>query len=342
MISSGVSRAVSIRMGVSPPSRRKRCTTDRPSKPGNITSSTMTSNSPACAAARPSEPSNAAVAACPNSSKPFFNWRASLRSSSTIRICMGAVISFTCQPEEWLSSPVPVRLLRKSSDLRATIREMRTMGIWVAGILLMQSARSEVVRFDGAAVGSLPAGWSVAMTHAGAPPRWEIVRDASAPHPPLVLAQTSHDDTAGRFPLAIWDRAVFRDGEISVAFKAVSGNVDRAAGIVWRYQDPNNYYIVRANALENNVVLYKVEKGVRLSLVPKGLPSRAYGVKHEVLSGQWNRLRVVFQESLFTVFFNGEQLFQVEDQSIRHAGKTGLWTKADSLTYFADFTVVKH
>jgi hypothetical protein len=133
---------------------------------------------------------------------------------------------------------------------------MRVMGMWVSGMLLLQSARPEVVRFAGTVVGAVPAGWSVAMTHAGAPPRWEIVRDESAPDPPLVLAQTSADDTAGRFPLAIWDRTTIRDGEVSVAFKAVAGSVDRAAGIVWRYQDPNNYYIVRANALENNVVLY--------------------------------------------------------------------------------------
>jgi hypothetical protein len=219
--------------------------------------------------------------------------------------------------------------------------QMRKMGIWVAGILLMQSARSEVVRFDSTTVGSLPTGWSVAMTHTGAPPHWEIVRDDSAPYPPFVLAQTSHDDTAGRFPLAIWDRAAFRDGEISVAFKAVGGTVDRAAGIVWRYQNPNNYYIVRANALENNVVLYKVEKGVRESIAPKGLPSRAYGVKHEVPSGRWNVLKVACKDNVFTVFFNGEQLFQVEDQTFRGVGKTGLWTKADSQTYFNEFTIVK-
>jgi hypothetical protein len=218
---------------------------------------------------------------------------------------------------------------------------MRVMGMLAAGMLLVQSARSEVVRFAGAAVGAVPAGWTVAMTHAGAPPRWEIVRDESAPDPPLVLAQTSGDDTAGRFPLAIWDRAIIRDGEVSVAFKAVAGNVDRAAGIVWRYQDPNNYYIVRANALENNVVLYKVENGVRLSIAPKGLPSRAYGVKHEVPSGRWNVLKVVFKDNVFLVFFNGEQLFQAEDQTFRSAGKTGLWTKADSQTYFNKFTVVK-
>jgi hypothetical protein len=155
-----------------------------------------------------------------------------------------------------------------------------------------------------------------------------------------VLAQLSRDPTAGRFPLAVWDRATFLNGEVSVAFKAVDGSIDRAAGIVWRYQDPNNYYIVRANALENNVVLYKVEAGVRLSIAPKGLPSRSYGVKRDVPSGRWNTLSVVFRDRLFTVFLNGDRLFDVEDQTFQRPGKAGLWTKADSLTYFADFTVV--
>src|SRR5215831_7650324 len=217
---------------------------------------------------------------------------------------------------------------------------MRVMGILVAGTLL-HAVPSEVVHFAGAAVGAVPAGWSVAMTHAGAPPRWEIVRDDSAPDPPFALAQTSADATAGRFPLAIWEKAVLRDGEVSVAFKAVAGSVDRAAGIVWRYQDPNNYYIVRANALENNVVLYKVEKGVRQSIAPKGLPSRAYGVKHEVPSGRWSLLKVVCKDNVFLVFFNGEQLFQAEDQTFQSAGRAGLWTKADSQTWFNKFTVVK-
>lgn len=216
------------------------------------------------------------------------------------------------------------------------------MRAWLALVLLLQGgARPQMIRFDHAALGSLPADWSVAMTHAGDAPRWEIVRDDSAPHPPFVLAQLSRDPTAGRFPLAVWDRATLLNGEVSVAFKAVDGSIDRAAGIVWRYQDPNNYYIVRANALENNVVLYKVEAGVRLSIAPKGLPSRSYGVKRDVPSGRWNTLRVVFQDRLFTVFLNGDHLFDVEDQTFQQPGKTGLWTKADSLTYFADFAVAK-
>ncbi|HZQ54151.1 MAG TPA: family 16 glycoside hydrolase [Bryobacteraceae bacterium] len=198
---------------------------------------------------------------------------------------------------------------------------------------------AETIRFDQGVPGRLPADWTIAMTHAGAAPDWEIVRDESAPSPPNVLAQLSRDKTAGRFPLAIWNRASIQDGELSVAFKAVEGSVDQAAGIVWRYQDPNNYYIVRANALESNVVVYKVENGVRTSIAPKGLPSRSYGVKHLIPSGHWNNLEVRFAGQKIAVFFNQEQLFEAEDTTFSKPGKVGLWTKADSVTYFDDFTV---
>ena len=214
------------------------------------------------------------------------------------------------------------------------------MRVWSAALLLFGPVSAEVIRFDNCAPGKPPVGWTVAMTHDGGVPRWEIVQDTSAPRPPYVLAQVSRDSTAGRFPLAIWDATTLRDGEVSVAFKTIDGKVDQAAGIVWRYQDPNNYYIVRANALERNVVLYKVEKGIRVSIAPKGLPSRSYGVKHEIPKGQWNNLRIAFNDSLFAVFLNGERLFEAQDRTFIQPGKTGLWTKADSLTYFDEFTIL--
>ena len=216
---------------------------------------------------------------------------------------------------------------------------MRLLLVSAALLSFAAFGAAQMLNFENCVPGTLPPGWTTAMTHKGTPPKWEVVRDESAPSPPYVLAQVSKDGTAGRFPLAIWDNATLRDGEVSVVFKPVSGAVDQAAGIVWRYQDSRNYYIVRANALENNVVLYKVVSGVRESIAPKGLPSRAYGIKHSIPRGGWSTLRVTFKSATFTVFLNGERLFEAEDHAFNGEGKTGLWTKADSVTYFDDFDV---
>jgi hypothetical protein len=200
---------------------------------------------------------------------------------------------------------------------------------------------AQTINFDSAQPGSVPAGWTVAMTHNGGAPKWEVLADPSAPSKPNVLAQTSSDPTDGRFPLAILDQANFQNGELIVRCKAISGKVDQGAGLVWRYRDPNNYYLVRANALEDNVVLYKVQNGRRSSIAPKGTPAGTYGVKHKVPSKTWNTLRVTFSGPLFTVYFNNERLFDVEDATFQEAGKAGLWTKADSVIYFDDFGVIQ-
>lgn len=228
-------------------------------------------------------------------------------------------------------------ILRIERENRFSMTRTKPIGAFL--VLLGAMVSAEVIRFEDGKPGTLPAGWSLAMTHEGGAAQWQIVRDETAPSPPHVLAQTSQDKTAGRFPLAVWGGAAIRDGEVSVAFKTISGAIDQAAGVVWRYQDKNNYYIARANALENNVVLYKVENGIRLSIAPKGMPSRAYGVKHDIQKGRWHSLRVSFQGSTFKVFLNGEQLFETQDRTFTSAGKTGLWTKADSVTYFDDFSV---
>jgi len=189
--------------------------------------------------------------------------------------------------------------------------------------------------------GTVPRGWVVAMTHEGGAPKWEIVEDPSAPPPSRVLAQTSDDKTSGRFPLAIYQKAAFSDGTVSVRFKPVAGERDQAAGIVWRYKDPDNYYIVRANALEDNVVLYKVEGGKRISLEPKGTPSKSYGVKHKVPKQTWSALKVEFQGASFQVYFDEKKIMVVVDNTFSGAGMVGLWTKADSVTYFDDFRFEK-
>jgi hypothetical protein len=215
------------------------------------------------------------------------------------------------------------------------------MRLLLALLVLPVAGVAEIVNFDSTSPGAVPAGWTVAMTHNGGAPKWEVLSDPTAPSKPNVLAQTSSDPTDGRFPLAILDKTNFLDGELSVRCKAISGRVDQGAGLVWRYRDPDNYYLVRANALENNVVLYKVQNGRRSSIAPQGTPAGTYGVKHKVPSKTWNSLRVTFKGPLFTVYFNGEKLFAVEDSTFQPAGRVGLWTKADSVIYFDDFEVTQ-
>lgn len=214
---------------------------------------------------------------------------------------------------------------------------MRWITVLLVAFCATLACFAETIDFDKATPGAVPPGWTVAMTHKGGAPKWEVIKDDSAPSKPNVLGQVSNDGTGGRFPLAVYDKASVKDGTLSVKFKAISGSADQAAGLVWRYKDPDNYYIVRANALEDNVVLYKVEKGERIALAPKGTPSKTYGVKHRVPKQTWSTLSVAFQGNVFTVSFDGQKLFDVEDSTFTAAGKVGLWTKADSVTYFDDF-----
>ena len=218
---------------------------------------------------------------------------------------------------------------------------MATTGLLLTAALATPILNAQAVRFDDLLAGALSAGWTVGMTHKGGPPKWEILNDPSAPSPSKVLAQTSTDSTGSRFPFAIYGGATPKDGWVSVRFKAVAGKGDQAAGLVWRFRDADNYYLVRANALEDNVVLYKVEKGERISLVPKGKPSQTYGVKQTIPKLAWHTLKVDFHGTMFTVSLNGRQIMEVMDTTFAAAGKTGVWTKADSVTYFDDFQVME-
>ena len=140
----------------------------------------------------------------------------------------------------------------------------------------------------------------------------------------------------GSFPLCIKDTPVLKDGFVEVKFKSISGKIDQGAGGVWRCADNRNYYICRANALEDNVVLYKVDKGKRRSLDIVGRQG-GYGLKAKVARHAWHSLRVEFAGSRFKVLLNGKHLFDVEDKTFREPGKVGLWTKADSVMLFDDF-----
>ncbi len=184
--------------------------------------------------------------------------------------------------------------------------------------------------FDSDATGQSPAHFHGALTGRGVQPQWVVQADASAPSKPNVLAQTSADKTDYRFPLAIADDGSFRDLEVDVKFKAVSGDVDRAAGLVFRFKDANNYYVVRANALENNYNLYHVVDGRRREIT---------GARVKVASGEWHQLRVEVAGNKITCYYDGERKIETTDDTFKDSGKIGLWTKADSVTYFDDLHV---
>lgn len=184
------------------------------------------------------------------------------------------------------------------------------------------------VNFANDAIGAPPQGWTVTLTGQGTP-QWTVEEDASAPSKSRIVKQSGR----ATFPLLLKNGTSIKDGFVQIHFKAISGNDDRAAGIVWRAKDANNYYVVRANALEDNVVLYKTVDGKRSSLDIVGRRG-GYGVTTPVPAGRWHTLRVEFEGSRFRVAFNGQRLFEVDDLTFAEAGQVGLWTKADSVTAF--------
>lgn len=190
---------------------------------------------------------------------------------------------------------------------------------------------AETANFDRDAIGAPPKGWTLTMTGKGTP-KWTVERDETAPSSGYVLKQSGK----ATYPLALKDGTNIKDGFVEIKFKAVAGSEDRAGGVVWRAKDANNYYVVRANALEDNVVLYKTVNGVRSALDIVGRKG-GYGMKVAVPANQWHMLRVEFSGLRFRVIFNGKSLFEVEDDTFGEAGMVGLWTKADSITTFAEF-----
>jgi hypothetical protein len=216
---------------------------------------------------------------------------------------------------------------------------MKALAVFV--LLLPAPVLSETVDFESMALGSVPQDWAFAQAREGEPARWAVVRDADSPAQGNVLAQLSTDRDFRRFPLAIYVGPEVADGEIAVRFKSVSGGAAMAAGLVWRYQDESNYYVVRADALRENIVLFKVENGRRRELGSFGqrTPDDEFSVRLDIPDREWRTLAVSFSGSRFRVLFDGMELFEVEDSTFMQGGRVGLWTMADSVSYFDDFEV---
>jgi hypothetical protein len=185
------------------------------------------------------------------------------------------------------------------------------------------AAMAGAVNFDDLPLGMAPAGWTATKTGTGAA-QWTVEKDDTAPSKPNVLKQSGQ----ATYPVCLKDDTNLKDGFVEVKFKPISGREDRAGGVIWRAKDSNNYYVARANALEDNVTIYHTINGRR---------TEKKRVSMKVASNQWHTLRVEFQGSHFAVTFDGKKALDWDDETFKDAGKVGLWTKADSVTLFDDF-----
>ena len=183
---------------------------------------------------------------------------------------------------------------------------------------------AETIHFDADAVAAPPKGWTAGVTGRGAH-RWTVEADASAPSKPNVLKQSG----VGDFPWCVATGASLADGFVEVKFKSLAGKADQAGGVVWRWKDGDNYYVARANALEDNVSLYYTQNGRRNTIKYVDAP---------VAKNQWHTLRAEFQGKRIRVALDGKVYIDVDDERIAGAGAVGVWTKADSVTVFDDFT----
>src|ERR1700692_2004808 len=199
-------------------------------------------------------------------------------------------------------------------------------------LLEVNDMSNHAISFESTQTGVAPEGWTATLTGSG-DPKWTIESDQTAPSKSKVLKQSGR----ATYPLILKNDTSIKDGFVQMRFKAVAGSQDRAAGIVWRAKDADNYYVVRANALEDNVVLYKNVNGVRspLDIVRR---KGGYGTEVTVPADTWHSLRIEFSGSRFRVSFNGGQLFEVEDSTFADAGRGGVLSQGDRGTVLCPIT----
>jgi ornithine cyclodeaminase/alanine dehydrogenase-like protein (mu-crystallin family) len=210
-----------------------------------------------------------------------------------------------------------VKALELETAMKGTLQTFALAGATA------HSAHTRTEGFDAVKPGALAPGWECGVTGKGSP-RWSVETDPTAPSSPQVLQQSG----SGTFPWCIQKDASLADGHVEVKFKPMRGRQDQAGGVVWRWKDRDNYYVARANALENNVSLYYTENGRRNTLKYVDAP---------VSVNTWHTLRVEFFGTRIQVALNGKVYIELDDGHISGAGSVGVWTKADSVTAFDDF-----
>ena len=232
-------------------------------------------------------------------------------------------VCIDCGPggEVWFDTAGPTDSRPCAS--RPIRRGQATAVLLIALILAAGPSMAETVNFDAFTAGQPPPGWRAGVTGSGTS-RWLVETDTGAPSGPNVLRQSGR----GAFPWCVIPDARLVDAHVQVKFKSISGREDQAGGLVWRWKDGDNYYVARANALENNVSLYYTEKGRRNTIKYVDAP---------VSANQWHDLSVEFVGDRIQVALDGKLYIDVRDGHIAGEGAVGVWTKADSVTAFDDF-----
>ena len=193
---------------------------------------------------------------------------------------------------------------------------------------IAQETSAKRFDFESDKPGEAPQGFAFGRTGKGPPGKWVVQAVDDAPSGRNVLAQTDADRTDYRFPIAFTGPEM-KDLRLSVKCKPVSGKGDQGCGLLFRLKNADNYYVVRANALEDNVRLYHVVNGDRRQFA---------GWNGKVASGKWHELAVEAQGDHFQVFYDGQKVIDAHDKTFTDAGKFGVWTKADSVIQFDDLT----
>ena len=196
------------------------------------------------------------------------------------------------------------------------------------------------VNFDNLKPTSFPPYWTAITTRPQEPARWEVRRDATAPSRPNVFAQVSGVNDNSEYALAVFDKVICRDGDLSVKFK-IAANARRlkTAGIMWRYQDPRNYYLLDFSVDERNIALFHVENGQRHPIPLRGGKPGGVEISHDLRADQWYVAKVIFRGDNIRVEFGNRQLFDAVDASLNTPGKTGLWTRGGTEASFDDFRI---
>jgi hypothetical protein len=211
---------------------------------------------------------------------------------------------------------------------RRELQRIATFGIFL--LLVPAVAVAESISFGDVTPGAPIADFEFAVTGRGPPGNWQVVVDESA-RDGKALAQLSKDKIRDRFPLAIYQRIKETNVEVTAWFQPVFGSIDRAAGVVVRFVDANNYYVARVSAIEHNVSFHRVVDGTSQQLAAASV---------HVVPGEWHGLTLLADRDQFTVTYNGKVVLTAADGTIRSAGRVGLWTQADSVIHF-DWLVVR-